>query len=67
MKIIILGALGAQGGYLELARPATVLLYRAESTKLYESFGFPARFPARGWSQIPGSSIFCYVPDFHYE
>ena len=37
MKIIILGALGAQGGYLELARPATVLLYRAESTKLYES------------------------------
>ena len=29
--------------------------------------GFPARFAARGWFRIPGISIFCYVPDFHYE
>ena len=46
MKISILRALGAQGGYLELARPATVLLYRAESTKLYESLTHsPDRIP----------------------
>ena len=27
-------------------------------------FGFPAKFPARGWFRIPGASIFCYVRDF---
>ena len=29
--------------------------------------GFPARFAARGWFRIPEISIFCYVPNFHYE
>ena len=27
-------------------------------------FGFPAKFPARGWFRIPGTLIFCYVRDF---
>ena len=26
--------------------------------------GFPAKFPARGWFRIPGTSIFCYVRNF---
>ena len=30
-------------------------------------FGFPAKFPARGWFRIPGTSIFCYVRKVHYE
>ena len=27
-------------------------------------FRFPAKFPARGWSRIPGTLIFYYVRDF---
>ena len=27
-------------------------------------FGFPAKFPARGWFRLPGTLIFCYVRDF---
>ena len=27
-------------------------------------FGFPAKFPARGWFRIPGTLIFYYVRDF---
>ena len=27
-------------------------------------FGFPAKFPARGWFRLPGTLIFYYVRDF---
>ena len=38
MKIVIFRALGAQGGYLELARPCDcITLIEAGSNKLYES------------------------------